>query len=161
MKACVSHNVREEYIKENFFTFLRYVRNKYKKYLKNQYTHSIPIDDKKQKLKILKNEYKLLVSQKITTINKNPDSIEYIQQTYAELEKQKLLEIKKLSALLEQKPEDAKKTIKNDLVIIDEILDKKVIHKYMLETLLDHIIIHHDKTIEFKLKVNIDDLFSK
>lgn len=121
----------------------------------------------KEDLRILKEEYKILLAQKIKDLTVALDMTQkgIIENTYAQLEKDKTTKISNLQILiqkneksiLEEKIEKRKQAIE----YFDEIIKCKEPNKVTLELLIDKIYIYQDKTIRFELKPNIPKLLDE
>lgn len=115
-----------------------------------------------KELKITGDELKVLYSQKIKDIAKNPDMEEFVTETYGELEKdkqQKLQSIKlQLDELYKLKGQEGKieKDAKTALQVFDDILMKEQIEKRDLELIVEKIVIDIEGIPTFYLKGDID-----
>ena len=105
------------------------------------------------KLNILNEEYKMLINQKIKELASSNNSVqrEIIENTYKELEKEKMQSI---TYLLEDKIQK----LKTALEYFDEIINASKTNRIILQMIIDKIYIHRDKTIRFKLKTDIEKL---
>lgn len=167
---CVYNSVREDYILENFKIFLKDLRLQYKDLLRGMNIHTIKTISKnnKEKLKVkldkIKNEYKTMQIQKVKELSKAETLEEkgIIEDTYSEIIKTKMNEIKEISHTiqrLENETEDEKvKNIKSAIEYFDEIIKSDVPSKQILAQVLDKVMITKNKNLEFKLKMNIDDI---
>lgn len=169
-KYCSSHLISEKRILFYFKEFLKYIKETYSSFLEN-----LSFKEKKKgssknlnkiirDLNILNDELKLLYSQKIKDILKetNAEYRQIIENSYAELENEKKRQIavltKEAEELQNMNTIDSKKNIKTAAEIFDDIISSEAPDRKMLEMILDKIIIFKDKTIEFKLLVDIDAL---
>lgn len=170
LKYCSSHFVSEERLLFYFKEFLKYIKENYSSYFEN-----LSFKEKKKNadknlskfikdLNILNEELNLLYSQKIKDMLKET-TIEYrqiIENSYTELENEKKKQIVFLTKQVEELQNidnnNSKKIIKTAAEIFDDIISSETPDRRMLEMILDKIIIYNDKTIEFKLLVNIDAL---
>ena len=113
-------------------------------------------------LKNAKEEYKALTKEKISQIASNMENQQLITETFIELENELLEKINKLEFIIKKnKNEDKKvktKKIKKAIDYFDEIIKSDRPDKVVLSEVLDKILIYHDKTVEFKLKISIDKL---
>lgn len=109
-------------------------------------------------------EYKLLVSQRIKEIasTNNEMAREIVENTYKELENEKMQNISYIQSLLEK---DEKKNLeekinklKNSIEYFDYIINSEVPNKIILQMIIDKIYIDSDKTIKFRLKVDINKM---
>lgn len=169
-KACHCHEVKEKDILIHLKQFLEFTK---KQYL--QEINDIKIDLKQKskdnkkiefqnELNILSQEYKILVNQRIKelSIATTMYQKEIIENTYKELEDSK---IEKIIYLQEQIKSDERKILeekstklKNAIEYFDEIIKSDEPNRMILQMLIDKIYIYRDKSIEFKLKVNIDKM---
>ena len=169
-KACHCHEVKEKDILIHLKEFLKFTKQKYLEEIKN-----IKIEikqDKKEnnkyklqnKLNILNEEYKMLVNQKVKELASanNEMAREFIENTYKELEKEKMQSMSYIQTLLEK---DEKKNLKEkinklktSIEYFDDIINSKVPNKMILQMIIDKIYIGRDKTIKFRLKVDINKM---
>lgn len=106
----------------------------------------------------------MLINQKIKEMASCNNSMqrEIIENTYNELGKEKMQSIAYLQGLIQS---DEKKSLeekiqelKTALEYFDEIINAKEPNRIILQMIIDKIYIHRDKTIRFKLKIDIDKL---
>lgn len=169
-KSCHCHEVKENDILIHLKEFLKFTKNQYLEEIRN-----IKIEikqDKKDnnkcklqnKLNILNEEYKMLVSQKIKELTSTTNSIqrEIIENTYKELEKEKMNSISYLSTLIEsdekKNSEEKVQKLKTAIQYFDEIIDTEKPNRMMLQMIINKIYIDKDKTIRFELKTDIKKL---
>ena len=169
-KACNCHEVKEKDILIHLKEFLKLTKQKYLKEIK-----SIKLEQKQNnnnndkfklqnKLNILNEEYKMLINQKIKEMASCNNSMqrEIIENTYKELEKEKMQSITYLQEAIqndEKKNLEEKLTkLKTSLEYFDEIINAKEPSRIILQMIIDKIYIHKDKTIRFKLKTDIDKM---
>ena len=116
------------------------------------------------KLNILNEEYKMLVNQKIKELASanNEMTREIIENTYKELEKEKMQSITYLQGLIQS---DAKKNLeekvqklKTSLEYFDEIIESEVPNRMILQMLIKKIYIDRNKIIKFELKTDIEKM---
>lgn len=92
----------------------------------------------------------------------NPMQREIIENTYKELEKEKMQIITYLQEAIqndEKKNLEEKLTkLKTSLEYFDEIINAKEPSRFILQMIIDKIYIHRDKIIRFKLKTDIEKL---
>lgn len=169
-KACHCHEIKEKDILIHLKEFLKFTKQKYLKEIKN-IKIELKQDSKnnnkfklQNKLNILNEEYKMLISQKIKELASSNNSIqrEIIENTYKELEEEKRQSITYLQELIQN---DEKKTLEQNIIKLktaveyfDEIINSEEPNRMILQMLIDKIYIHRDKTIRFKLKTNIDKI---
>lgn len=167
-KVCNCHEVKEKDILINLKEFLKFTKQKYLEEIKN-----IKIEIKKDKtennkyklqnkLNILNEEYKLLVSQKIKEIAtaNNEMARKIIGNTYKELEEEKMKNISYIQTLLEKNEkknlEEKINKLKTSIDYFDDVINSEVPNKMILQMIIDKIYINRDKTIIFKLKADIN-----
>ena len=167
---CVYTAVSEKYLLENFKILLKDLREEYKDVLEKMNVETMKSKTKsnKQKMKIkldrVKQEYKVMQKQKIKDLTEaeTEEEKELIEETYIEIIKQKVKEIQDISQVLNNLETQTEKekinNIKKAIDYFDEIIKTEVPSKQLLAQVLDKIIIHKNKNIEFKLKINIDEL---
>ncbi len=105
----------------------------------------------------------MLVNQKIKElVSANSEMSKIIENTYKELEKEKMQSISYIQTLLEK---DAKKNLeekvnklKTSIEYFDDIINSEVPNKMILQMIIDKIYIYRDKTIKFRLKVDINKM---
>lgn len=169
-KACHCHEIKEKDILIHLKEFLKFTKQKYLKEIK-----AIKLEQKQDKtnndkfklqnkLNILNEEYKMLINQKIKEMASCNNSMqrEIIENTYKELEKEKMQSITYLQEAIQN---DEKKNLEEKLIKLktsleyfDEIINAKEPSRIILQMIIDKIYIHRDKTIRFKLKIDIDKL---
>lgn len=166
-KACHCHEIKEKDILIHLREFLKFTKQKYLKEIKD-----IKIEIKKEnktsnkfklqnKLNILNEEYKMLVNQKVKELaaTNNQMSREIIENTYKELEKEKMQSISFLQALLEKDENKNLKEKVNKLKIsieyFDDVINSEVPNRMILQMLIDKIYINRDKMVKFELKTDI------
>ena len=116
------------------------------------------------KLNILNEEYKILINQKIKELASCNNSMqrEVIENTYKELEKEKMQSITYLQELIQNDEkknlEDKIQKLKTSVEYFDEIINASKPNRIILQMIIDKIYIHRDKTIRFKLKTDIEKL---
>lgn len=176
-KECTSHHVREDFLIEKTKNILRVIQLKIQDYLcelKTNMIDKLETEDnynniiKKTKLDItnLKQEHKVMLSQKIKAIVKNPDAEKIIEEQYQELEKELFRKIDILENQLEnfEKLKDQSKNlesnVKNANDIIELILNNDTVDKKDLEFLIEKIIIYGNNEIDIHLKGELANLFS-
>ena len=167
---CIYNSVPEEYILENFKIFLKELKLQYKDLLRSMNIHTLKTKSKnnKEKLKVkldkIKNEYKTMQIQKVKELTKAEtlEEKEIIEGTYSEIIKIKMNEIQEVTHTiqrLEKETEDEKvNNIKTAIQYFDEIIKSDVPSKLILAQVLDKVIITKNKNLEFKLKINIDEM---
>ena len=169
-KACHCHEVKEKDILIHLKEFLKFTKQKYLEEIK-----SIKIEikqDKKEnnknklqnKLNILNEEYKILVNQKVKELasSNNEMTRKIIENTYKELEKEKMQSISYIQTLLEKDEkknlEEKVNKLKTSIEYFDDIINSEVPNKMILQMIIDKIYFGRDKTIKFRLKVDINKM---
>lgn len=169
-KACHCHEIKEKDILIHLKEFLKFTKQKYLKEIKNikiELKQESKNNDKfklQNKLNILNEEYKMLISQKIKELSSCNNTIqrEIIENTYKQLEEEKRQSIYFLQTVIET---DEKKTLEENIIKLktaveyfDEIINSKEPNRMILQILIDKICISRDKTIIFKLKSDINKI---
>ena len=169
-KACHCHEIKEKDILIHLKEFLKFTKQKYLKEIK-----AIKLEQKQDKtnndkfklqnkLNILNEEYKMLINQKIKEMASCNNSMqrEIIEITYNELEKEKMQSITYLQEAIQNDEkknlEDKIQKLKTSVEYFDEIINASKPNRIILQMIIDKIYIHRDKTIRFKLKIDIDKL---
>ncbi len=165
---CCSHNIKEEYILENFKIFLKNVRKEYKQLLEDMTLHTIKQKSKNNKERLEKElnqakaEYKVLLEEKIKQMASNIDAKEIVEENFNKIEEEKIKKIKGITATLErlnnEDLERKRQKLKKAIDYFDEIIKAEIPSKDLLNNVLKEIKIYHDKTIKFELKMEIDKL---
>lgn len=167
---CVYNSISETYLLENFKILLKDLRVQYKDILKEMNITTLKNKSKSNKEKLtiklerLKQEYKTMQIQKIKEIARadTTQEKELIEETYSELIKTKANEINEtlntINKLQNQSNNEKIDKIKNAIDYFDDIIKSEQPSKQILSQVLDKIIITKNKNIEFKLKINIDEL---
>ena len=170
-KACHCHEIKEKDILIHLKEFLKFTKQKYLKEIKNikiELKQESKNNDKfklQNKLNILNEEYKMLISQKIKELSACNNTIQrdIIENTYKELEEEKRENIYFLQTAIEA---DEKKTLEENIIKLktaveyfDEIINSEEPNRMILQMLIDKIYIYRDKTIRFELKSNIEKLY--
>ena len=106
----------------------------------------------------------MLISQKIKELasSSNQFQKEIIENTYKELEKEKMQSITYLQEIIQNDEkknlEESVAKLKSAVEYFDEIINSQEPSRIMLQMIIDKIYIHRDKTIRFKLKTDIEKL---
>lgn len=167
---CKYHEILESDIVIHLQQFLKFTQKKYENELrqieikekdnrKNHYKEELMLQVKK-----LEAEYKILVNQKVKNLilTKNEEEKYIIENTYKDLEFDKINKIKNLKYQLKNYKSKALENnmlkIKTSMDFFEEIIKNNNINKYFLEKLIDVIWIYNDKTIQFDLKVEINKM---
>ena len=170
VRVCHCHEIKEKDILIHLKEFLKFTKQKYLREInaiKLEQKHKIGNDKFKlqNKLNILNEEYKMLINQKIKEMAfcNNPMQREIIENTYKELESEKMQSITYLQEAIQNDKkknlEQKKQQLKTSLEYFDEIINAKEPSRIMLQMIIDKIYICRDKTIIFKLKTDINKLY--
>ena len=166
-KVCICHEIKEKDILIHLKEFLKMTKESYLKEIESiklNVKNERKIFDKeklKNDLRILNEEYKILISQKIRDLTSATDSLQrdIIENTYNQLEKEKTEKIFNLKLLIEKDEnvleEENKSKIKRTLDYFNEIISCKEPNKMILQSIISKIYIYHDKSIKFDLKPDI------
>ena len=167
---CKCHEIKESDIIIHLREFLKFTKQKYQNEI-----NKIEIEVKtnkertnKEKIKFeietLKEEYKVLLNQKIKDLAGNNDEYQkqMIEDSYKELELEKTRRIEKLQEILQKEEKGISKEkiikLKTAMEYFDEIISAEVPSRYVLENIIDTIWIYSDKTVKFDLKVDTKKL---
>ena len=169
-KACYCHEIKEKDILIHLKEFLKFTKKQYLEEIENikvELKQDKKNDNKfrlKNKLELLSEEYKMLVTQKVKELStaKNEFERNVIENTYKELSQEKMNNISYVQRLLEN---DEKKSLeqkayqlKTSVEYFDEIINSEVPNRMILQTIINRIYIDRDKTIRFDLKVDTQKL---
>lgn len=169
-KGCHCHEIKEKDILIHLKEFLKFTKLKYLNEIKNikvELKQDKKTDNKfklQNKLNILNEEYKMLINQKIKELASSNNSMqrEIIENTYKELEEEKMTSISYLKSLIEN---DEKKNLeekihklKTSIEYFDDIINAKEPSRIILHTLINNIYVSRDKAIRFNLKTNIEKM---
>lgn len=169
-KGCHCHEIKEKDILIHLKEFLKFTKQKYLKEIKDikiELKQDKKNDNKfklQNKLNILNEEYKMLINQKIKELTSSNNSMqrEIIENTYKELEEEKMTNISYLKSLIEsdekKKLEEKIHKFKISIEYFDDIINAKEPSRIILQTLIDNIYVSRDKTIRFNLKTNIEKM---
>ncbi len=167
---CTYNMVSEKYILDNLKSLLKDLKLEYLDILNNMNIEDIKRKSKsnqeklEKKLDRVKQEYKTMQSQKIKELvaSNTEKEKELIEETYSDLIVEKSNEIQEIeNAITKIKNENNREKIKNfksAVEYFDDIIDSDSPSKQVLSQVLDKIIITKGKNLEFKLKLNIDEM---
>lgn len=167
---CKCHEIKESDMLIHLKEFLKFTRQKYTDEMDKIKieTKTTNIQNNKEKIKFeletLKAEYKVLLNQKIKDLasSTNEYQKQMIENTYKELEKDKMNQIEKLQEMLKKEEQEISKEkikkLKTAIEYFDEIIVNEMPSRYVLENIIDTIWIYSDKTVRFDLKVDIEKL---
>lgn len=167
---CKIHETLEKDILIHLKEYLKLLKVAYEDEIKK-----IKLDNTSNKCKInreklekeynlLTEEYKLLLSQKIKDLVQvtSLEQREMVENAYKDLESSKQSQIISLKETLakddEKIIEDKEKKLKSALDIFEEIISTNEPSKYLLNSIIDKIVLYNDKTIEFILKGNLSGI---
>ncbi|MDW8802835.1 recombinase family protein [Clostridium sp. A1-XYC3] len=170
LKQCKSHAITEDKLLFFFKEFLKDVTDQYRDYI-----NSIDIKEKKNDINkalvrlqnefnIANEELKILLNQKIKDIIKesNNEYKKIIEHSYVQLENEKKKRInelsEKISELQRLNINNIENNMESNMQIFSNIINSDKPSRKLLELILEKIIIHDDKSLEFKLLADIDKL---
>lgn len=169
-KGCHCHEIKEKDILIHLKEFLKFTKQKYLKEIKDikiELKQDKKTDNKlklQNNLNILNEEYKMLINQKIKELasSNNSTQREIIENTYKELEEEKMNCISYLKSLIENAEkknlEEKIHKLKTSIEYFDDIINAKEPSRIILQTLIDNIYVSRDKTIRFNLKTNMEKM---
>lgn len=172
-QKCNNHAVTEEKLLFFFKEFLKDVRMEYVDYINNidLITKKSDISNNlikaRKELNIANEELKLLLTQKIKDLMKetNAEYRQIVEDSYNQVENEKKGRISDLSYKVSQLEKldnnDIEKEVKTTIGIFDRIIEDERPKQKLLELVLDKILLHEDRSLEFKLKISIDKLTYK
>ena len=167
---CVYNAIREDYILDNFKVLLKDLRVQYKDLLRGMKIETIKNKSKsnKEKLKIklekIKHEYKTMQMQKIKDLSmaETVEEKQLIEESYLDMLKTKSNEIQEITKTIDklesQTANEKVENIKNAIEYFDDIIKSDIPSKKVLAQVLEKVIITKNKNLEFKLKMNIEEL---
>ena len=121
-------------------------------------------EDLQKDLNIANDELRITLSQKIKDLAKesNAEYREIIESAYKEIElakKEKIIHLtQKINEMKLVNLVDVENRIKSSIEVFKNIINAEIPRRKDLELILDEIIVHTDKTLEFILKVDIAKL---
>lgn len=175
LKGCTSHHIRVDFLDKILKEYVKLVRDNSKDMIKELETaikkESAEVKENENTFALLENqlqdakdELKAVKKRKIKEIAKaDEDTVEIIEETYAEIEDDLINRIKGLQNQINLSVDKRNDIIrvnrlaKTAIDIFDDILIKKNLDKKDLELLIDKIIVFEDR-IHVKLKADIDNL---
>ncbi len=167
---CKCHEIKENDMIIHLKEFLKFTKQRYIEQIEkieiDTKTNKEQVNKEKIKFEIetLKAEYKVLLNQKIKdlTSSTNEYQKQMIENTYKELENEKINQIEKIQQILKKEEQEISKEkikkLKTAIEYFDDIIESEVPNRYVLENIIDTIWIYSDKTLKFDLKVDIDEL---
>ena len=175
LKGCTSHHVRVDFLDRLLKDYVRMVRDNSADMIKELELsikkESVEVQESETTFALLehqlseaKEELKAVKKRKIKEIAKaDEDSIEIIEETYAEIEEEMINRIKGIQNQIELSVDKRNDIIrvnrlaKTAIDIFNDILEKDTLDKRDLELLIDRITIYEGK-INIRLKPAIDNL---
>jgi len=175
LKGCSSHHVRVDFLDKLLKDYVRMVRDNSADMIKELELaikkESVEVQESETTFALLENqlseakdELKAVKKRKIKEIAKaDEDSIEIIEETYAEIEEELMNRIKGIQNQIELSVDKRNDIIrvnrlaKTAIDIFNDILEKDTLDKRDLELLIDRITVYEGK-INIRLKPDIDNL---
>lgn len=170
LARCKSHEILEKDVIIHLKEYLKLLRKNFYEEIENIKLNNIENKSKVNRRKLerqyntLAEEYKCLLSQKIKDLAQatSQEQKEMIENAYKELENDKQKQSISLKEILSKEDEkileDKKKKIKTAIELFDQIIESNEPSKFLINSIIEKIIIYSDKTIEFILKGNIERL---
>lgn len=175
LKGCSSHHIRVDFLDSILKEYVKKVRDNSQDMIKELETsikkESTEVKESENTFSLLENqlsdakdELKAVKKRKIKEIAKaDEDTVEIIEETYAEIEEELIHRIKGLQNQMNLSVDKRNDIIrinrlaKTAIDIFNDILNKKNLDKKDLELIIDKIIVFEDR-IHVKLKADIDNL---
>lgn len=175
LKGCSSHHIRVDFLDSILKEYVKKVRDNSQDMIKELETsikkESTEVKESENTFSLLesqlsdaKDELKAVKKRKIKEIAKaDEDTVEIIEETYAEIEEELIHRIKGLQNQMNLSVDKRNDIIrinrlaKTAIDIFNDILNKKNLDKKDLELMIDKIIVFEDR-IHVKLKADIDNL---
>lgn len=175
LKGCSSHHIRVDFLDSILKEYVKKVRDNSQDMIKELETsikkESTEVKESENTFSLLENqlsdakdELKAVKKRKIKEIAKaDEDTVEIIEETYAEIEDELINRIKGLQNQMNLSVDKRNDIIrinrlaKTAIDIFNDILNKKKLDKKDLELIIDKIIVFEDR-IHVKLKADIDNL---
>lgn len=169
-----AHLVTEETLMDALIKYLILCRDSLADIIQNFDLSKLKVEtytptDSKQRLEAelekIKEELKVLVTQKVKEITANPSMNEIITETYAALQSDKMERISAIEKTLQdltKEPHIPSTTIKPSLQtaldILNEVLEKKELSRKDIEVLVEKIIVDKDGNVDIYLKHGLGNL---
>ena len=169
-----AHLVTEETLMDALIKYLILCRDSLADIIQNFDLSKLKVEtytptDSKQRLEVelekIKEELKVLITQKVKEITANPSMNEIITETYAALQSDKMERISAIEKTLQdltKEPHIPSTTIKPSLQtaldILNEILEKKELSRKDIEVLVEKIIVDKDGNVDIYLKHGLGNL---
>lgn len=170
VKGCTNKEIKEGELLAQFKGFLQVVRDQYAGYLASVdikakvNNNKKVLADNETKLKKARRELANLVKQKARAMVQEPDDTRQILlEAYMTAEEDYKARIVELTKLVENlralTGSEIEQQIRTALDDMDAIIASPRPDRRFLEALLDKIVIHSDRTVEFVLKTDISEIF--
>lgn len=169
-----AHLVTEETLMDALIKYLILCRDSLADIIQNFDLSKLKVEtytpaDSKQRLEVelekIKEELKVLITQKVKEITANPSMNEIITETYAALQSDKMERISSIEKTLQdltKEPHIPSTTIKPSLQtaldILNEVLEKKELSRKDIEVLVEKIIVDKDGNVDIYLKHGLGNL---
>lgn len=169
-----AHLVTEETLMDALVKYLVLCRDSLADIIQNFDLSKLKVEtytptDSKQRLEAelekVKEELKVLITQKVKEITANPSMNEIITETYAALQSDKMERISAIEKTLQdltKEPHIPSTTIKPSLQtaldILNEVLEKKELNRKDIEVLVEKIIVDKDGNVDIYLKHGLGNL---
>lgn len=169
-----AHLVTEETLMDALVKYLVLCRDSLADIIQNFDLSKLKVEtytpaDSKQRLEVelekIKEELKVLITQKVKEITANPSMNEIITETYAALQSDKMERISAIEKTLldlTKEPHIPSTTIKPSLQtaldILNEVLEKKELSRKDIEVLVEKIIVDKDGNVDIYLKHGLGNL---
>lgn len=169
-----AHLVTEETLMDALVKYLILCRDSLADIVRNFDLAKLKVDtytpaDSKHRLEVelekVKEELKLILSQKVREITANPSMNEIINETYASLQAEKMERITAMEKTLQDLTKEphipttnSKPSLQTALDIFNEVLEKKELSRIDVEVLVKKIIVDKDGNIDIYLKHGLGNL---
>ena len=174
-KGCTSHHIRVDFLDKLLKDYIKIVKINSQDMIdeleKSLAEEGKNVADNDNVLKLLKKqlessreELKATKKQKIRDVSRNPDNIDIIEETYAEIENEIMMRILGLEEQIKHTSDK-----RNDIIeinrasrtvfgVFDDIINKDLLNKTEIGLIVDRIEVFENGRIEVKLKSDIDSL---
>ena len=174
-KGCSSHHIRVDFLDKLLKDYIKMVKinsqDMIEELEKAVAEEGDNIADNDKVLRLLENqleggreELKATKKQKIREISRQPDNIDLIEETYAEIENEIMMRILGLEEQIKHTTDKRNDIVEINRVartvfdVFDDIINKDQLNKTEIGLIVDRIDVFEDGKIEVKLKSNIDML---
>lgn len=170
LARCKIHEVTEKDMLIHLKEYLKLLRKNFYEEIQKIKLESIENKTKvnrgklERQYNILIEEYKCLLSQKIKdlAVATSQEQRTMIEGAYKDLENDKQNQIINLKELLAKEDkrilEDKRQKVEKAIEVFDQIINSNEPNKFLLNSIIERIIIYSDRSIEFVLKGNIEKL---